>query len=429
MLERVDVRSLDEGALRTLLARAPVDAAGVPEAVAAVLERVRTGGDAALRELTERFDGCRLDGFRVDPADAEAALEALDPDLRLALELARDQILAWHGAQHEREAHHERLGVQVRELVLPVARAGCYVPGGRAAYPSTVLMTVVPARVAGVPEVVLCVPPRPDGTVPDAVLAAAALAGVDEIHRVGGAQAIAALAYGTESIRPVDVVVGPGNAYVAEAKRQVTGVVGVDGIAGPSEIAIVADATAPPELVAADLLAQAEHGPGGAAVVVTWDPGVADAVDDAVSRALGTLARHDDAAATIASGGRVVLVDDPQHAMAAVNAIAPEHLQLMVDGAEGLVPSVRNAGAVFVGVDAPAVLGDYVAGVNHVLPTGATARFASALGVRTFQKRVHVVGVERGALARLAPYVEVLAETEGLHAHADAVRRRVGGAP
>ena len=429
MLDRLDVRGLDEGDLRALLARPGPVGRSVTDAVAGILERVRAEGDAALVDLTERFDGCRLDSVEVEPAAAEAALDGLDPDLRLALELARDQVVAWHAAQHDREAHHERMGVRVRELVVPVGRAGCYVPGGRAAYPSTVLMTVVPARVAGVPEVALCVPPGPDGAIPDAVLAAAALAGADEIYRVGGAQAIGALAFGTDSIRPVDVIVGPGNAYVAEAKRQVTGVVGIDSLAGPSEIAIVADRTAPAAFVAADLLAQAEHGPGGAAVVVTWDPQVVEAVDEAVERLLAETARYDEAAATLASGGRIVLVDDAHHAMAAVNAIAPEHLQLMVDEPELLVPSVRNAGAVFVGNDAPAVLGDYLAGVNHVLPTGSTARFASALGVQHFQKRVHVVDVGPGALERLAPFVELLAEAEGLHAHAEAVRRRIGGRP
>jgi histidinol dehydrogenase len=275
-----------------------------------------------------------------------------------------------------------------------------------------------------VPAVAMCSPPRPDGTIDDAVLAASTLAEVDELYRIGGAQAIAALAYGTESVPAVDMIVGPGNAYVAEAKRAVAGVVGIDGFAGPSEVAIVADGTVDPMLVAADLLAQAEHGPGGAVAVITWDVTVAEAVDGALETLLETTRRRADADATLASGGRVVLVDGPEQAIEAANAIAPEHLELMCADAALLVPLVRHAGAVFVGVDAPAVIGDYVAGVNHVLPTAETARFASALRVADFQKHVHVVSLDDGALARVAPFVRTLAESEGLAAHADALRVR-----
>ena len=423
VLPRTDVRGLT-GDLRAQLVRPDPAGAGVADAALEIVAAVRAGGDAAVRELTERFDGCRLDDFGVGAGERDAALARLDPDLRAALEFARDQIVAWHEAQREKEAHHERSGIRVRELVVPVDRAGCYVPGGRAPLASSVLMTAIPARVAGVPEVVVCSPPRADGTVDDTVLAAAALAGVDEMYRIGGAQAIAALAYGTESIRAVDVIVGPGNAYVAEAKRAVAPIVGIDGFAGPSEVAIVADATVDPRWVAADLLAQAEHGPGGAVAVITWDPAVADAVERALDALLTTTRRHDDAAATLTSGGRIVLVDGPDRAMDAANAIAPEHLELMCEDAALLVPLVRHAGAVFVGADAPAVIGDYVAGVNHVLPTAGTARFASALRVADFQKHVHVVSLDDGALERVAPFVRTLAESEGLDAHADAVRLR-----
>jgi histidinol dehydrogenase len=286
-------------------------------------------------------------------------------------------------------------------------------------------MTAVPARVAGVPHVALCTPPRADGTVHDAILAAARLAGVDAVYRVGGAQAIAALAYGTETIDAVDVIVGPGNAYVAEAKRQVAADVAIDGYAGPSEVAIIADDTAPPVLVAADLLAQAEHGPGGACAVITWS----ESLGAEVERALRT--RLDDARtatpeteSTLRAGGRLVLVDGPEQAIAAANVIAPEHLELMCTDAEDLVPLVRNAGAVFVGNDASAVLGDYVAGVNHVLPTGGTARFADALRVDDFRKHMHIVSVAPDALGALVPAVTTLAEAEGLFAHADAMRLR-----
>jgi histidinol dehydrogenase len=422
MLTRIDVRGPDAdlGVLR----RANPSTEAIAGTVQTLIERVRLEGDAALRDLTEQFDGCRLDDLAVPRADVDAALAELDPDVRVALEFARDQILAWHEAQREREAKHERSGVEVRELIVPVDRAGCYVPGGRATYPSSVLMTAVPARVAGVNEVVMCVPPDRTGRVPAVTLAAAALAGVDEVYRVGGAQAIAALAYGTESIRPVDVVVGPGNAYVAEAKRQLAGVVGIDSIAGSSELAVVADATTNPILVAVDLLAQAEHGPGGAAILVTWEPDVIEAVETALDVLLVSAPRRDDAVATLTSGGLAVIVDGPEQALDAVNAIAPEHLQLMCADADVLVPLVRHAGAVFVGPWASAVVGDYVAGVNHVLPTAGTARYASALRVADFQKHVHVVTLGREALERIAPYAIVLAEAEGLDAHAQTMRLR-----
>jgi len=353
-----------------------------------------------------------------------AALDRLDPGLRAALELARDQIVAWHEVQSGVAVEHERFGVRVRELLVPVSRAGCYVPGGRAPLASSVLMTALPARVAGVPTIALCTPPGPDGTVHDAILAAALLADVDTVYRVGGAQAIAALAYGTETIEAVDVIVGPGNAYVAEAKRQVAVHVGIDGYAGPSEVAVVADATVAPVLVAADLLAQAEHGPGGASALITWFEEVGTEVEHELEVLLDGTPRAAETEAAIRAGGRLVLVDGPEQAIAAVNEIAPEHLELMCADAEALVALVRNAGAVFVGVDASAVVGDYVAGVNHVLPTGGTARFADALRVDDFRKHMHVVSLEPGALHKLAPFLTTLAEAEGLTAHADAIRRR-----
>jgi histidinol dehydrogenase len=422
-LTRIDVRGLD-GDLRTLLARTPEAGDDVAAAVAPIVDAVRTRGDEAVRELVERFDGCRLDDFRVEAAARDAALARITPDLRRALEFARDQILAWHEAQREKDVRHERAGIHVRELVVPVDRAGCYVPGGRAPLASSLLMTAVPARVAGVPEVVVCSPPRADGSVADVVLAAAALAEVDEMYRIGGPTAIAALAYGTETVQSVDVIVGPGNAYVAEAKRVVASTVGIDGFAGPSEVAVVADESVEPAYVAADLLAQAEHGPGGAVTVIAWDDAVADRVDGALAQLLAATPRREEAASTLSTGGRTVLVQDPEQAIDVANAIAPEHLELMCRDAELLVPLVRHAGAVFVGANAPAVIGDYVAGVNHVLPTAGTARFASALRVANFQKHVHVVSLDADALPRVAPYVRTLAEIEGLEAHADAVRRR-----
>ena len=425
MLARLDVRGID-GDLRAALARPDAAGSDVAASVRAILTDVRARGDAAVRELTARFDGVEIEELGVPARAVQAALDDVGPGLVAALELARDQIIAWHEAQREKEARHERLGIEVQEHVVPVDRAGCYVPGGRAQYPSSVLMTAIPARIAGVADVALCVPPGPDGEVPAAILAAAALAGVDHVYRVGGAQAIAALAYGTETIAPVDVIVGPGNAYVAEAKRQVVGTVGIDGLAGPSEVVVVADSTVEPEWVAVDLLAQAEHGPGGAAVLVTWDPAVADDVDAALTALAADAPRRADIESTLATGGRIVLVDDAAAAVDVANAIAPEHLELLTEDPDALVPLVRNAGAVFCGPWAPAVLGDYAAGVNHVLPTARTARFASALRVDTFRKHIHVVRATEDGLAGAARHVEALAAVEGLDAHraSIAIRQR-----
>jgi histidinol dehydrogenase len=422
MLARLDLRGVTDVASAVAL---PPDDHGPVATVRGIIDAVRARGDAALRELTERFDGCAIDNLEVPASEVRAALDAASPELRAALDYAEAEIRAYHAAQAGAPPPaFDRPGILVREMVIPVARAGCYVPGGRAVYPSTVLMTAVPARVAGVQEVILCVPPGADGRVPSPTLAAAARAGVDAVYRVGGAQAIAAMAYGTETVPPVDVIVGPGNVYVALAKREVARVVGIDGFAGPSEVVVVADGTAPPVLVAADLLAQAEHGPGGTAVLVTWDPSLGDAVDDAIDRLVADAPRRAEIAATLATGGRTVLVDDADHAMRVVNVIAPEHVELMTADPDALVPAVRNAGAVFCGRYAPAVVGDYVVGVNHVLPTARTARFASALRVDQFRKHVHVVDVDRDALVRLAPYVDALATVEGLHEHARAVALR-----
>lgn len=432
MLTPLDLRgrdlASDDGrrALAAALSR-PVADEGPLEAVRAILAAVRADGDAALRELTERFDGCRLDDLRVPPADLQAALDGVEPTFRDALEFARDQIEAYHRTQLAGEVRHERSGIVVRERPIPVDRAGLYVPGGRAAYPSTVLMTAVPARVAGVAELALCVPPDADGRVPPATLAAAALAGVDEVYRVGGAQAVAALAYGTETIRPVDVVVGPGNVYVALAKREVSGQVGIESLAGPSELVVVADDAAPPDWVAVDLVAQAEHGPGGKAILVTWSEALATKVSDRVAELAAESPRRAEVEATVREGGVAVLVDGPEAAMAVSNWVAPEHLQLMSADVDALVPLVRNAGAVFCGPYAPAPVGDYVAGVNHVLPTARTARFSSALRVADFQKHVHFVSLDERALAGVEPHVSAFAAMEGLDAHGRSVRMRTAG--
>jgi len=394
-------------------------------ATRAVIAAVQARGAEAVRELTHRFDGCDLADPRVSDDDLHAALDLIDPTLRAALTEAADAIRAYHSRQvGEPEAAFERNGLIVTDIVRPVARAGCYVPGGRASYPSTVLMTAIPAALAGVGRVVLCVPPDRDGNVAPAVLAAAALAGVHEVWRIGGAQAVAAMAYGAGELEPVDVIVGPGNAYVAAAKREVAGMVHTESMAGPSELVVIADASVKPEWLVADLFAQAEHGPGGLAVVVSWEETVLDAIDVAIADALANEPRRAEIESTFATGGRSVLVRDAAQAIAVSNAVAPEHLQIAAEDAHTLVEGIQSAGAVFIGAYGTAVLGDYAVGTNHVLPTGGTARFASALRVDDFRKHIHVVDVSASAFASIAPVAETIAASEGLAAHGRAVTER-----
>jgi histidinol dehydrogenase len=423
-LRRIDLRGIT-GDLRSALPRPHDEQERSSEAVAEIIADVKARGDAALRGLTERFDHVVLDDLRVPATEILAAQERISPELRAALQVAHDRILAYHAHEAPPVDDFESGGITVSHLTRPVERAGCYAPGGRARYPSTVLMCAVPARVAGVAEVILCVPPGADGKVDDATLAAAAVAGVDEVYRIGGAQAVAAMAFGTESIAPVDVIVGPGNRYVAEAKRQVSGVVGVaSAFAGPSEVVVIADEGTPPELAAIDLVVQAEHGPDGLAWLVTWAEDVADLVAAEVDRLVAASPRRADLEATLGDGGYVVLVDGPAQAVAVSNVVAPEHLELLVDDAASLLPLVQAAGAVFLGKFSPASVGDYLAGPNHVLPTNRTARFASALRVDDFRRHIHAVSVEEKALTELGPHVITLAETEGLPAHAESVRLR-----
>ena len=425
MLTRLDLRS-NCGPVASLLPRPEAALAGPLEAVRAIIAEVRKRGDDALRELTERFDGVSPASLTVAPGEIAEAAARTPAKVRAALAAAAASVDAYHRHQVLDDVIHERGGVTVTERHLPVRRAGCYVPGGRAAYPSTLIMTTVPAKVAGVDAIAVCVPPGPDGRIADVTLAAAAAVGVDEVHPVGGAQAIAALAYGTESVAAVDVIAGPGNAYVALAQREVAGVVGVPAaFAGPSEVVVVADAGANPAFAAADVILQAEHGPDGLAWLVTWDAATADAVEAEVCRLAARADRRAEIEATLRHSGYSVLCSSAGQALEVVNEIAPEHLELMVDDPEALVPRVRNAGAVFCGPWAPASLGDYAAGPNHVLPTDGTARFAGALGVRDFLKSMHVVSTDRDGLAGLAPHVIALAEAEGLTAHADSVRLRL----
>ena len=419
MLTRLDLRGLD-GDLRSRLPR-PHDSEAAPtDAVREILAEVRKRGDAAVREYTQRFDGVALDDLRVELAELAAALRATPPELREALEVAQANIVAFHRTQLRRDGRHER-----DEADLLVASR--YVPGGRARYPSTVLMTAIPARVAGVEQLVLCVPPDADGRVASVTLAAAALADVDEVYSIGGAQAVAAMAYGTDTIGAVDVIVGPGNVWVATAKREVAaeGVVGVpSAFTGPSEVVVVADDTTPPALAAIDLIVQAEHGPDGLAWLITWSERTADAVTREVARRVAASPRRADIESTLTGNGYAVVVDGPDQAMTVANLIAPEHLQLMSADPEMLVPLVRSAGAVFCGWYAPASVGDYVAGPSHVLPTFGSARFAGALRVDDFLKQLHVVSVDEATLARLAPHVAAIAEAEGLVHHAESVRLR-----
>ncbi len=408
----------------------PVDpGSGVHDAVADILRQVSAEGDAAIMRCSATFDGVDVaGGLRVPPDEIAAAGSRVAPEVKGALKLAYDRIVAYHAHEGSSPGDFTDGGITVSHLTRPVGRAGLYAPGGRARYPSTVLMCAAPARVAGVESIALCVPPGADGSVDDATLAAAAMAGVDEVYRIGGAQAIGALAYGTESVPRVDVIAGPGNAYVAEAKRQVSGVVGVaSAFAGPSEIVVVAGPDAAPAFAAIDLVVQAEHGPDGLAWLVTWDSAVLESVSKEVDRLVASSPRRADLESTLATSGLACLVDNPADAMAVANAVAPEHLQLMVPDAEApaLLAQVQNAGAVFVGQWAPASLGDYIAGPNHVLPTNRTARFASALRADDFRKHIHAVAASPDALRTLGPAVIALAEVEGLPAHAESVRVRL----
>lgn len=397
-------------------------------AVREILAEVRRDGDAALRRFSERFDGVTLQDIAVPAAEIAAAREAVAPEVLEALELARDRIAAHHRAQLRDEVAHDDGGVAIRSYARPVDRVGCYVPGGRAAYPSTLLMTAVPALVAGVEQVVVCVPPDSrTGAIDPTTLAAASVAGVTDVYAVGGAQAIGALAYGTETVPAVDVICGPGNRYVALAKAEVAGTVGVAAaFAGPSEVVVIADDTVPARLAAIDVILQAEHGPDGLAWLITWDPAVADEVSRHIEELTAEADRRDDIAATLAEGGYAVVVDDPAAAVEVANIVAPEHLELMCADPESLVPLVRNAGAIFCGPASPASIGDYVAGPSHVLPTYGTARFASALTVDDFTKHHHVITVSPRVYddGGLASAVATLADAEGLTAHAESVRMR-----
>ena len=399
----------------------------VDQAVSAIIADVRARGDAALLDYTARFDRLTLTAgrLRVTAAEINAAVAGIPAALMAALDMAATRIEAFHRRQLPDDIRTvDEAGLTLGMRWRPLDAVGLYVPGGTAAYPSSVLMNAMPARVAGVPRVAMCVP-SPDGVLAPLVLAAARRAGVTEIYRVGGAQAIAALAYGTATIAPVDRIVGPGNAYVAEAKRQVFGRVGIDAIAGPSEVVILADAGNDPRRVAVDLLAQAEHDAAAQAILIADDAAFADAVAAAVAAELPKLSRAAIAGASWQDHGAIIVVRDWDEATALVNRLAPEHLQLMLPDPETVFGRIRHAGAVFLGAWCPEAVGDYIAGPNHVLPTGRTARFASGLSVHDFLKRTTWVAADAAGLAAVGPAAIALAEAEGLGAHARSIALRL----
>jgi histidinol dehydrogenase len=399
----------------------------VGTAAQAIIADVIRHGDAALVALSRRFDRVDLDtlGLRVSADEIERATRACDPDSLDALGFARARIEAYHRRQvPTNDRFVDALGAELGSRWTAIEAVGVYVPGGTAAYPSSVLMNTIPAKVAGVRRIVMTVP-APDGQLKPLVLAAAKLAGVDEVYRIGGAQAIAALAYGTATIKPVAKIVGPGNAYVAAAKRLVFGTVGIDMIAGPSEVLIVADSSGQPDWIAADLLAQAEHDPAAQAILITDDAALADSVEDAVEIALKSLPRESVALASWREFGAIIVVDHLDEAMALVDAIAPEHLEIASREPERIAEGVRNAGAIFLGPHTPEAIGDYVAGSNHVLPTARSARFSSGLGVTDFMKRSSILKLAPDALAALGPAAIALARAEGLEAHARSVAIRL----
>jgi histidinol dehydrogenase len=436
VLERVDLRGKAPGRmpaaeLARLLPRAALDVAAAVDEVRPVCEDVRLRGDAAVREYTARFDGVDLAaGTRVPAAALTAALAALDPDVRAALAEAARRARLVHRAQLPAETWTAVApGSTVTERYVPMRRAGVYVPGGLVAYPSSVLMNVIPAQVAGVAEIAVASPPRPehDGLPHPAVLAACALLGVTEVHAAGGAQAIAMLGYGTADCPPADVISGPGNVYVAAAKRVLRDRVAIDAEAGPTEIAIVADDGAEASFVAADLIAQAEHDPLAACLLITTSAALADRVDIELAKEVPQARHADRVRAALAGQSACVIVDDADAALSVADAWAPEHLEIQAADAAILARRVRNAGAIFVGAWAPVSLGDYLAGSNHVLPTGGTARHTGGLSVGTFLRCVHLVECDQPALAAVAPHIDALGGAEDLAAHVHAVRVRVPG--
>lgn len=420
------IRILDykEVSKEQILSRA-VPAVDVTGIVTDIISQVRTRGDAALREYSERFDKVKLSSFEVTAEEMLEAESLVDPEFIRILSEAAENIRAFHRRQvRDGFLINEKNGVVMGQKVIPIEKVGLYVPGGTAAYPSTVLMDSIPAKIAGCPELIMVTPPGKDGKVNAAILAAARIAGVDRIFKLGGAQAVAALAYGTESVPSVDKIVGPGNAFVAEAKRQVFGKVAIDMIAGPSEILIVADGTCEPAIVAADMLSQAEHDRLASAVLVTDSRALAVAVSDELERQLAVLPRKEIARESIDQNGKIIITETISEAIGIANEIAPEHLELCMDHPFDYLDKIRNAGSIFMGKNCPEALGDYLAGPNHTLPTSGTARFSSPLSVDDFVKKSQYTYFTREALAGVAGDIAYFAEKEGLSGHARSAMSR-----
>ena len=402
-----------------------IPTSNVSETVAEIIREVRARGDSALRDYTAKFDGAVLDSLIVSPEEMEEAFKQVEPEFLAVLEKAAANIRKFHSRQVRNSfVINDENGIIMGQKVIPVDRAGLYVPGGTAAYPSTVLMDLIPAKIAGVPEIVMATPPGRDGKINPAILAAAKVGGADLIVKVGGAQAIAAMAYGTESVPKTDKIVGPGNAFVAEAKRQVYGTVSIDMIAGPSEILVVADGRSNPRHVAADLLSQAEHDRTASAVLVTDSMELALAVQKEIERQLPLLEREQIARVSIEQQGKIIVTENLREAIRAANEIAPEHLELCVDNPFDYLDEIRHAGSVFLGRNCPEALGDYMAGPNHTLPTQGTARFSSPLSVDDFVKKTQFTYFTREALNRVAEDVALFARKEGLTGHANSALSR-----
>ena len=400
----------------------------VEDKVAEILRNVRERGDAALLEYTEKYDKAKLDGLLVTEAEMEDALAAVEPEFLSVLEKAAGNIRRFHSRQVRNSfIMNDEEGIIMGQKVIPVDRAGVYVPGGTAAYPSTVLMDIIPAKIAGVPEVIMTTPPGKDGKIPPAILAAAKIAGADRVVKAGGAQAIAALAFGTASVPRVDKIVGPGNAYVAEAKRQVYGMVSIDMIAGPSEILVLSDGNSDPAVLAADLLSQAEHDRVASAVLVTDSEELALKVQAEIERQLKLLEREEIARFSIDNQGKIIVTRDLREAVQTANEIAPEHLELCVDQPFDWLDAIRHAGSVFLGRNCPEALGDYLAGPNHTLPTQGTARFSSPLSVDDFVKKTQYTYFTADALGKVARDVAIFARKEGLTGHARSAMIRLNG--
>ncbi|MFW5913859.1 MAG: histidinol dehydrogenase [Bacillota bacterium] len=420
------IRSKNKDSLNQLLSRTQFDFSDVNATVETIVNDVKTEGDSALMRYTRQFDSDKVEAFKVDKSTIDEAFDRIDDTLKEDLKKAAENIRAFHQSQVpvSRTVKNDS-GIVLKEQVRPIETVGIYIPGGTAAYPSTVLMNAIPADIAGVKRIVMITPPQPDGSIKDSLLVAAKLSGVDEIYKVGGAQSIAALTYGTETLPKVDKIVGPGNIYVAMAKRMVSGHVGIDMVAGPSEILILADESTNPAFAAADMLSQAEHDPYASAIVLTTSETMAEKIKDEALTQAKTMSRRTIIEASLESNGAIIVCDTTEEMIALANAFAPEHLEILLENPSSYVEQIKNAGAVFVGPYTPEPVGDYFAGPNHTLPTSGSARFSSALSSRDFIKVTTVTQYTQKALKEAGDSIMNIADEEGLTAHKEAVRRRM----